>query len=413
MSDQQDEQKYGLEGIEQSQGYTPLVHAVPDEPAEPAIDPDSTLARHLQRPELPPPVHRDYFDVQTGEATPDNRTLKVERAASDIASAREQERLEVQRAANEALNRELDDATATLDAIKAAEAPQPVEQEPPPVDELQPEQQAFQPQPEAVTSGLDPEIAAAIQSPKVRNLLEQASLQVEQAKVGYQQATEQLAIEAQGVMTALFPELVGLSGQQAQGALAAMQQREPQRFEQFRQLAGRAQQLIGVYQAQQAEQRQQFAQQVAKQQQQHAQWLRLYETAEIRKYEEAIARDRSPEQIKSLRENVMPYVEKHYGIPEQQMRALYSGEEYADAATFMRSAPFQLMLSDALSYRMSKEAVGRAVSRPIPNVQRPGSSGEAQTRTEVALAEAQSKLKPAMSAKEAAAYVIARRAASR
>ena len=37
MSDQ-DEQLYGRAQTEREQGYTPLVHSVPDEPAEPAID---------------------------------------------------------------------------------------------------------------------------------------------------------------------------------------------------------------------------------------------------------------------------------------------------------------------------------------------------------------------------------------
>ena len=64
-----------------------------------------------------------------------------------------------------------------------------------------------------------------------------------------------------------------------------------------------------------------------------------------------------------------------------------------------------------MRYRLAQRNIGKAISRPVANVQRPGSSSGAPTRLEFALAEAASKLKPSMSAKEAAAYVIARRAA--
>jgi hypothetical protein len=237
-------------------------------------------------------------------------------------------------------------------------------------------------------------------------VLEQVNAGVEQTKAQYQAATAELATQAQGVLTALFPELANLSGQALQGALVFMQQSQPERFQQFQQLTGRAQQLVGIYRQQQAEAQ-------AQQQQQYAQQLEWFKVAEDEKWEAAIARDRSPDQIKALRENAMPLIERHYGISPRELGAIYSGQQRVDAATFMRSANFQLMLSDALSYRMSREAVGRAVNRPVPQVIRPGSPAEFQTRTEAALAEAQAKLKPSMSAKEAAAYVIARRAASR
>lgn len=398
----------GRAGNEAAAGYREMPMANPDPNPEPAIDSDSAIAQHLRRPPPPEPTERKYTDQVSGEDRPSNETVELERASRDISEIRAAERAALERQRNSELN----DAISWLEreeaVLKDAATPRPVEQqqaqEPqPPTDytpQLDPETvQATDPQ-------YDPELLQALSSPKVRAVLEQVNAGVEQTKAQYQAATAELATQAQGVLTALFPELANLSGQALQGALVFMQQSQPERFQQFQQLTGRAQQLVGIYRQQQAEAQ-------AQQQQQYAQQLEWFKVAEDEKWEAAIARDRSPDQIKALRENAMPLIERHYGISPRELGAIYSGQQRVDAATFMRSANFQLMLSDALSYRMSREAVGRAVNRPVPQVIRPGSPAEFQTRTEAALAEAQAKLKPSMSAKEAAAYVIARRAASR
>jgi hypothetical protein len=94
--DQQEEQKYGLEGIEQSQGYSPMPMATPDPDPEPALT-DEQLA-HFNRPAPPPPIERAYHDVRTHERRPDNEVLpSPERAAADLSEIREEERREVER----------------------------------------------------------------------------------------------------------------------------------------------------------------------------------------------------------------------------------------------------------------------------------------------------------------------------
>jgi hypothetical protein len=266
-------------------------------------------------------------------------------------------------ARNEALNRELDDATATLDAMRAAEAPYVEEQQAQP--ELQ--QPEFQPQPEAVPPGVDPEIAQALQSPKVRSLLEQVNLQFEQTKAQYVAATQQLATEAVATLAAAVPEFSGLTREQAEGAFRVIAQQNPQRAEAIRQLVGRTQNILATHQQQQAQEQ-------ARQRQQYQEGLAAYAAQEVKRYETLIAKDRSPEQIKALRENVFPMVERHYGIPRASLQDLYSGAAPVSGAEFMRSSAFQLMLSDAISYRQSREAVAKAVNRPVPNVQRPGIS---------------------------------------
>ena len=128
MSDE--EQKYGLEGIEQAQGYEPMPMAQPDPEPEPAIDSDSALAKHLQRPAPPEPTTREYTDAATGTHRPDNEVVEMDRAAEDLANIRRQENLELEKQHNSDLNEALDYLQQEQSALAAAAAPQPVEQQP-------------------------------------------------------------------------------------------------------------------------------------------------------------------------------------------------------------------------------------------------------------------------------------------
>jgi hypothetical protein len=377
MSDeQQGEQKYGLEGIEQSQGYSPLVHAVPDEPAEPAIDTDSASYRHLTRPAPPPPVERSYNDVNTGEPTPDNQTVELERSSRDLTAIREEERREVERARNEALNRELDDATATLDAIRAAEAPQPQQPYQP---ELDPAAIAAMPYEQQLALGeanqaqlaeADKQIQALLQDPVVRERIEtefnQVRAQVDVAKQQYQAATEQLVLESQGIITALYPELAGLDAAGMRGALQVMARNQPERVQQLAQLNARAQNLIGVYQNQQAEQRQQFAQQVAQHQRDSAQRFQLFATAADNAFDE-VNKSVPAETMKAIRQEAVAIFKEH-GVSETELAQLYNSNE------LLRSAAGQQIVAEAARWRLAQKAISQHRSAPVPRVQRPGVS---------------------------------------
>jgi hypothetical protein len=85
MSDaeQLDDSDFGIRGIEKAQNYEPMAMANPDPPSEPAFDTDTALAKHLQRPAPPEPIERTYSDVSSGEPTPDNQTLELDRASRD------------------------------------------------------------------------------------------------------------------------------------------------------------------------------------------------------------------------------------------------------------------------------------------------------------------------------------------
>jgi hypothetical protein len=197
------------------------------------------------------------------------------------------------------------------------------------------------------------------------------------------------------VLTALFPDLANLSGQALQGALVFMQQSQPERFQQFQQLAGRAQQLVGAYQQQQAQQAQQ-------QQIQAAQFKQFALAAD-----DAFDRMNAgvPAETRKAITQEAVNIFKEHAISETELMQHYNSNP------LLRSAAGQQIVADAARYRLSQKGLSRHLANPVPHVVRPGSSAERVTRAEEALAEARAKLKPSMSAKEAAAYVIARRAA--
>jgi hypothetical protein len=231
---------------------------------------------------------------------------------------------------------------------------------------------------QAIIQEADRQLQAVLADPIIREKIEsefsavktQAAAEVQQAKAAYQQVIAQNATAGLAALNASFPELAGMNAEQIQGALRLMQ---PQRAEQYRQHVGLVSNLIAAHQQQAAQaQAQQLALQ-AQQRERAAQQLEQYRLAEVKRYEEATAHE-NPETMRTLRENAFPMIEKHYGVPETTMRALASGQQRVDSAALLHSSAFQLMITDALKYRMAQQSVGKAVTRPVPQVQRPGIS---------------------------------------
>jgi hypothetical protein len=414
MSEEQTEQKYGKEGVEQSQGYQNMLPADPvNKPdtltPQDLADDDSAAQRRLSRPpeaDFGELVDRPYQDVQSGRPTPENKVVSVEQAAHDLTSVRAAEKLELEKQHNSDLNEALDFLAQEQAAQRAAQTPH-VEQQPQydaeAIAAMDPEQQnAVYAANQAQLAEADRQIQQLLQDPVVRERIEgefnQVKAQVDQAKAAYQQATADLATQAQGVLTALFPDLSNLSGPRLQGALQYMQQSAPERFQQFQQLSGRAAQLVGVYRQQQAEQQQQ---------------MREVQAAQFKQFalvaDDAFDRMNAnvPAETRKAISREAVNIFKEFGISETELMQHYNSNP------LLRSAAGQQIVAEAARWRLAQRNVATKVHHQVPHIARPGSSAEAQTRTEEALASARAKLKPSMSAKEAAAYVIARRAASR
>ena len=359
--------------------------AQPDPEPEPAIDSDSALAKHLQRPAPPEPTTREYTDAATGTHRPDNEVVEMDRAAEDLANIRRQENLELEKQHNSDLNEALDYLQQEQSVLAAAAAPQPVEQQ-----QAQPrlpyarriearsERELYAHSQAWLSRKRTAKFRKSYKDPIIRERIEgefntvktQAAAEVQQAKAAYQQVIAQNATAGLAALNASFPELAGMNAEQIQGALRLMQ---PQRAEQYRQHVGLVSNLIAAHQQQAAQaQAQQLALQ-AQQRERAAQQLEQYRLAEVKRYEEATAHE-NPETMRTLRENAFPMIEKHYGVPETTMRALASGQQRVDSAALLHSSAFQLMITDALKYRMAQQSVGKAVTRPVPQVQRPGIS---------------------------------------
>ena len=203
---------------------------MPDEPAEPAIDSDSALVRHLERPAPPPPVERAYHDVQSGEPTDDHSTVELNRAAKDISEVRAAEALEVDKQRNADLNEALDFLAQEQSALAATAAPQPADEQVTGRIEAQPD---YQPQPESVQQATDPqydpELLRALQDPKVRGILERASQGIEATNAQFQQELANAALTATASFMSAFPELNGLSAEQLPGAVALIAKNDPVR----------------------------------------------------------------------------------------------------------------------------------------------------------------------------------------
>jgi hypothetical protein len=348
----------GRAGNEAAQGYSPLQHAVPDEPKEPAIDPESTLAKHFQRPAEPDPVHRDYFDVQTGEPTPDNATVELSRAAKDISEVRASENLELEKQHNADLNQALDFLEQEQAAQRAATTPQPAQ----PVEQQQePLQPEYQPQydPEAVQAmdpQYDPELLQALSSPKVSAVLEQVNQGVQQTAAQYQQQLANAALTATASFAAAFPELNGLQPEQLPGALALINKSNPARAQEIARQYDRVSHLV--------RQNQQVA--MAQQQQQQAQaseQFRQFAKASDDRFD-ATNKDMPKEQMTAIKEEALVML-KEYGLSDADLAREYNSNP------LFRSAAGQQIMMEAAAYRLARKAVSRHRANPVPHVQRP------------------------------------------
>jgi hypothetical protein len=223
--------------------------------------------------------------------------------------------------------------------------------------------------------------------------LERVSQWVEQTAAQFQQQLANAALTATASFAAAFPELVGLQANQLPGAVALIAKNDPVRAQAIAHHYGQVSHLVA--------QHQQVAAQAAQQQQTRAaEEFRHFAAA----HDAVSLRNESPENRKAIQSVILEDA-KRAGISEKEIAQVYN------SVPAFRHSFVQDLLADGAKYRLAQRSVARAAHRPVPHVIRPGSSAETQTRTEEALASARSKLKPSMNAKEAADYLVARRAA--
>jgi len=274
------------------------------------------------------------------------------------------------------------------------------------MDQPQPEQaHQFQPQAEqqqqpqqqqaSPEQGIDPEIAAALNNPKIREALTKEVAAAEQARAAYQQASLQAAQVSAASLLSQYPEIAQMSGEQLSFALKAMALKDPVKAHQLEQHINRTQNLVRA--SQQAAARQQHMEQSQMQHSMAANGATF----------EAVFAEREPyaETRKAVRENIFRIAQEAYGIPQ------------ADLAHAWKTMPvlhhpgLQLAFADAIKYRLAQQGVADKLNRAAPPAQSPGAKMAARSDTEEDVSRALKAFRADPNPKNAAALLLSRRAA--
>jgi hypothetical protein len=335
------------------------------------------------------PVDRTYrWDGGTGKPVEDHYTLDAKRAAEDLTRVREIEAA--------SLTQQQADVAAEVDTFRNAYAANQQQQQPEPQSDPQaqaPAAEAQQPE-QPPPPGVDPEIAQALNNPKIRAALEAEVQSAEQARAAFAQGARQAAQVAAASVLANYPELANVPTAQLQTAIASIAQVNPQRAIEINAALGRTQALYAAsVQAEQA------------QKQLHAQRIQEWTKAEEAKFEREVLSKESPATVEKLKQAMPQIIQEDYGISRDDLvHALQTNPA-------LRSSAFQAVLLDALKFRTAQREVASKIARPVPPVQKPGVSQPRSNDGEVDAAIAKFRSDP--NPKNAAALLIARRAANR
>ena len=156
-----DEQLYGAERVEHDQGFFPMPEAPPAKSEETeAVEALETWSKNCEQEAAAKPIidrAYQYIDGDNaGKPYDPHASVPLDRAAKDLAATRDTEAMIA------GVERDLELANQIDEARGLRPDPQPQQTDQQPV--AQPEQQSQQQQP---TDGLDPEIQAALNNPKI------------------------------------------------------------------------------------------------------------------------------------------------------------------------------------------------------------------------------------------------------
>jgi hypothetical protein len=248
------------------------------------------------------------------------------------ASAKYENKYEMERAVQEFAAEMGVDASATQPTVEAAPEQQPARES---------------------TPGLDPDLARALEHPQVREMLEQ---QV----AAYQGAIQEAGNYARSALIESFPELTNLQPQQYEAALQTLNAQNPERVARGLNVINRAV-AIGQETARLNQEHQARSQ--AQRQQEIEKWSR----SEGAKYDQWAAKEGLD--LNTFAPAASKYIETHLGMSRSQFAEVLRDNPV------LRAAGFQQVLSDAVRYRQAQEA-RKNIPRSLPPAPlRPGSQG--------------------------------------
>jgi hypothetical protein len=336
----------GREYLERQAGFIPYKEpeAEPSDGEEPTLrDVAADLAdrRRAMEAELSGP-ESEIKTYSPLDGLPENTSFTVDQMAKIVGDERNAREEALEAAEIEKTRKEVDE----LRGVKPEEAEAKTEE---PAETTEP-------------GDLDAEIEKALSNPKIKAAIEQHVGEVETAR---QQAVEAVNVATQFARASFmenFPEIMALPLPQWEGALAAMAQREPERFGKAVNSLNRVVQLQAAQQ--QAEQHREA---------EHRQKFAEYHKAENARFAELV-KNETPETMRAVEKHIPAMLAEYGADPAQFLEAISS------QSAFPRAAAERIMV-DAAKYRMIMEAKAPIPTRPVPQVQRPGTARSAPPST--------------------------------
>jgi hypothetical protein len=374
--------------------FTPMPDPTPEQPRSKEysaeVDGLAEAARDLERARAEnrvpkaedEPIDRGYkwlSGAKAGEPVEKHFTLTPERASDELAAQRAYEQLQLQ-----------PDPTQVAAAVDQARADYYGQQQPvqPVPDQAQQPDQQTQQQADQPADGLDPEVRAALENPRVRAAIEAEISSAEQARQQYAAAALSAArVSAAALLSA--PELDGIPNDQIGIAIQMLARTNPARAQEIQGQLTRTQALWNA--SQQAQ-----AQEQAIAQQRNAAWSKSQDD----QYDKMT---NDPPELKTKLGKEAVSMLKEYGATDDEIAAAWH------SAGPFRSAIGQRVLRDAAAYRLAQREATHKIDRSVPPVQKPGVSRPHGSSDDGGIAAAQAAFNRAPSPKTAADLLIAKR----
>lgn len=317
---------YGRAAEEREAGWVPLPEEKKDD------EPEELTVREAAEELASRTPESEIVTYSALDGLADNVALTVDQASKILSDSRDADAAQAEIEQTAKLQREVDE----LRGVEPAKADKP-EAEARPVRDGE----------------IDPELERALNNPKVRDAIQQQIGESEQARQNYLTNLDAATKIAQVSFVSQFPEFANLPAEQHGAMLAAIQQQQPERFQQIYSAVERS---AGLFAQQGAEQQRQAERERTE--------FQTYAKAEDARFAEMV-KGEPPAQMRAI-ENEIPAMLKSVGV--DPLEFLKAGSE----SKFLRSAAAQAILVKAAKYDLMQKAPRAVATRAVPPVQRPG-----------------------------------------
>lgn len=324
---------FGVEGLERNSGYKPMFEDAAS-PDELTVEDAASLQHDGAEPE---PVARRYID-RDGNPVPENQTLTLERAAADLSAMHQAEVDQEADALDELLLKELDPEG---EALRAQQEQQ---------HEAEQKQQDA-PQPQSAATDLD----AALSNPQIRQAIETQLASADAARDSYVQGLNAAMVIAEHTFASQFPEFANTPPEQHMAILQNIAHHNPARAAAIQNAVLNSGRLVEAAKAE----RQAAAERESAS-------FKTYAAEQDAVFDKAMP-NLTVEQKQEIAKAIFDGFAE-YGIGFAQLQEMYSRDRT------IRHAGFQRMIYDAAMYRVMQQSAKAAKSKPLPPVQRPGTS---------------------------------------